>query len=604
MKRLFAFTIILGIVMSLIAAPASAAEPVNLAREGTATSSGATSGNGPENAVDGDKDTRWYSKKTATSKFLQVELAKNANITQIVIHENSVTTPDYFDNMEYSLDGAAWTPAEIVSYTTKDATLGGKPGRERVYELAPFIAKFVRVTTPETSTASSIGIYEFEVLGEYAAEIAVPTGLAFEGDVLKWDAVGGAEKYIITVKNSAGETAHTLETAENSYDFSGVLAIADTYSFTVKAVSANAVSADSEAISKEFGGGYVNLAQTANGGAIAANAPVYSSSPAANAIDGDRETAMMFKSGNSEFNMSVELAEVSEIDKIVTYAGNTTSPAPFHNLLYSADGKKWYKVDHKDSSGVEDSDSSTSYTYVYTYELKTPVVAKYLKYDFGSNVRVYEFEAYGKILPASSALADMCEFLNGDWDSSEPIASGRSYDAYDFSTVNLTNGSEISVAALTGATVDGDVLRINKKTEDAAQWSHAAVTVSNGGDVLTTQVARECRMVDESVPASLECADVAIKDGEVTVTMVNDDVEESGAVSVIVAFYDAEGTALASVSVSSEKDFAPFAAQDVRTLTLPAPAEAGSYTVKAFVLDSVQSLMPLRKNAAAVITVE
>ena len=86
--------------------------------------------------------------------------------------------------------------------------------------------------------------------------------------------------------------------------------------------------------------------------------------------------------------------------------------------------------------------------------------------------------------------------------------------------------------------------------------------------------------------------------------MVNDDTAASGAVSVIVAFYDAEGTALKSVSVSTEKDFAPFAAQDVRKLTLPAPAEAGSYTVKAIVLDSVQSLMPLRKNAAAVITVE
>ena len=94
-------------------------------------------------------------------------MAKNADITQIVIHENSVATPDYFDNMEYSLDGITWMPAEIVSYTPKSATLGGKAGRERVYTLTPFAARSVRVTTPETPTKSSIGIYEFEVWGEY-----------------------------------------------------------------------------------------------------------------------------------------------------------------------------------------------------------------------------------------------------------------------------------------------------------------------------------------------------------------------------------------------------------------------------------------------------
>ena len=79
-----------------------------------------------------------------------------------------------------------------------------------------------------------------------AAVIEAPENVTFNGSIISWNAVDGATSYRVTV--TFGETPQTYTAEETQYDIAAALTQEGAYTITVKAISADAESADSTAL--------------------------------------------------------------------------------------------------------------------------------------------------------------------------------------------------------------------------------------------------------------------------------------------------------------------------------------------------------------------
>jgi hypothetical protein len=144
--------------MRMVAPPAPHA-PVNLARQGVATSdSSCSAAEGPERVVDGSVSTGWCS--VGSDRWLMVDLGSVAFVSGFVVHHAgsgggvaALNTRDF--TIAVSVDGLSWsTPVSVVG-NTADVTTHTISGTARYVRL--------RVTTPASNDDLYARIAEFEI---------------------------------------------------------------------------------------------------------------------------------------------------------------------------------------------------------------------------------------------------------------------------------------------------------------------------------------------------------------------------------------------------------------------------------------------------------
>ncbi|WP_326952787.1 discoidin domain-containing protein [Amycolatopsis sp. NBC_01286] len=97
----------------------SAAPDTDLAKGGTATSSSVADGNPPENAVDGDPNTRWTSAYD-DNQWLQVDLGAATAFDRVVLTWETAYAATF--TVQVSADGQTWTDAVSVDNSPKPLT--------------------------------------------------------------------------------------------------------------------------------------------------------------------------------------------------------------------------------------------------------------------------------------------------------------------------------------------------------------------------------------------------------------------------------------------------------------------------------------------------
>ncbi|GAA4919733.1 beta-N-acetylglucosaminidase domain-containing protein [Streptomyces coeruleoprunus] len=123
----------------------------DLARTGTASSSGDETADFPAAAaLDGDPETRWSS-PAEDGAWWQVELAAPARIGQVVLHWQDAYASRY--RVQVSADGRTWRTAATVP--------NGKGRREAIRMDAPG-ARFIRVQGEERATRYGYSLYAVE----------------------------------------------------------------------------------------------------------------------------------------------------------------------------------------------------------------------------------------------------------------------------------------------------------------------------------------------------------------------------------------------------------------------------------------------------------
>lgn len=146
---------VLGI-LSAGALVQAAVELPNLALKQTATASDSEDGNPPENAIDGDKETRWCNRDESTGAWWQVDLkeAKDLGGCEIMWeHDGAV----YQCLVQGSVDGKTWKTLNDQRKSTQSSqvqklALKGEP------------ARYVRITVTGLDDGSWASFYEVKLI--------------------------------------------------------------------------------------------------------------------------------------------------------------------------------------------------------------------------------------------------------------------------------------------------------------------------------------------------------------------------------------------------------------------------------------------------------
>ncbi len=153
-RHLLALSVVAAILATVGIARAATDLP-NLALKKTATASASQDGNPPENAVDGNADTRWCNAGAATGAWLQIDLEKAQPLGGCEItweHDGAV----YKYVVEGSADGKTWTPLNDQRGTTA-AT------QQQKLALAGDPVRYVRITVTGLDDGSWASICELKL---------------------------------------------------------------------------------------------------------------------------------------------------------------------------------------------------------------------------------------------------------------------------------------------------------------------------------------------------------------------------------------------------------------------------------------------------------
>ncbi len=157
------------VATALFAGAAIAAEMPNLALKKPATASNSEQGNPPENAVDGDADTRWCNNDAATGAWWKVDLGKEQSLGGCEItweHDSTV----YKFVIEGSADGKSWTLLNDQRGSTEASQV-------QKFALAGDSVRYVRITVTgleENSWASicEVKLFDAATMKGLAADVA------------------------------------------------------------------------------------------------------------------------------------------------------------------------------------------------------------------------------------------------------------------------------------------------------------------------------------------------------------------------------------------------------------------------------------------------
>ena len=169
--------------LAFSAAPASAADSRDVAREGTATARSTYSLSGSFAAAhvnDGDAATRWGSRYTRTNpndtydtagEWVQIALAEPTYILKVVLDWEAAYSTDY--EIQVSQDGAEWTSLRRVTTPTGQA-VGGRLVQQSDVDTSDAWS-YVRILSHSVATKYGLSLYSFQVWDQ---PVSVPPGEA------------------------------------------------------------------------------------------------------------------------------------------------------------------------------------------------------------------------------------------------------------------------------------------------------------------------------------------------------------------------------------------------------------------------------------------
>lgn len=137
-------------------------EPVNLALHKPASASASQDGHAPEDAVDGDSETRWCAPDNGDNYWWQVDLRKPQAITGCKIVWEQEDRP-YQYTVTGSADGQAWKTL------AQENGASARP-QEDTHKFSADGVRYVRVTVTKAPSGSWASFFEVEVFGKELAE--------------------------------------------------------------------------------------------------------------------------------------------------------------------------------------------------------------------------------------------------------------------------------------------------------------------------------------------------------------------------------------------------------------------------------------------------
>lgn len=213
----------------------------------TASASSTESGGSPDNALDGNLDTRWSTGAQQTSgQWFEGDMATTNTFYEIILNAAS-SSSDYPRGYQVNVSG------DGINWGSPVATGAGTSALTAI-TFATQTARYIRVT--QTGSASGLwwSIHEFNVLGVTGTAPATPDGLAAApGDrqvVLSWNASANAAGYNVRRAASADGTYSIIATNLDALSFTDTgLADGTTCYFVVSAVNSAGESASSAPVS-------------------------------------------------------------------------------------------------------------------------------------------------------------------------------------------------------------------------------------------------------------------------------------------------------------------------------------------------------------------
>jgi len=136
--------------------------PVNLALSKPAIASASEAGHGPEQAVDGNDDTRWCASGGGDGYWWQVDLQKPEDITGCQIKWEKENGP-YQYKIQGSADGQTWR-------TFVEENKGGARPQPDAHKFAADNVRFVRITVTHAPSGVWASFWEVEVWGKTMVE--------------------------------------------------------------------------------------------------------------------------------------------------------------------------------------------------------------------------------------------------------------------------------------------------------------------------------------------------------------------------------------------------------------------------------------------------
>lgn len=167
--------------LAFSAAPASAADSRDVAREGTATARSTYSLSGSFAAAhvnDGDAATRWGSRYTRTNpndtydtagEWVQIALAEPTYILKVVLDWEAAYSTDY--EIQVSQDAVEWTSLRRVTTPTGQA-VGGRLVQQSDVDTSDAWS-YVRILSHSVATKYGLSLYSFQVWDQ---PVSVPPG--------------------------------------------------------------------------------------------------------------------------------------------------------------------------------------------------------------------------------------------------------------------------------------------------------------------------------------------------------------------------------------------------------------------------------------------
>ena len=456
----------------------------NLALYGAATSSGDENVNlSPQNAVDGNLNTRWSSASVDNAWF-QVDLGSSMLVSKIVLYWEAAYGKSYV--LQASNDLQTWSPL----YTQT----AGQGGVETV-SFTPLSARFLRMQGVVRATAYGYSLFEFQAFGANTPAIITPptAQTVSAGSTATFSVVASSNGPLtyqwlrngvaLAGANAASYTTPIVQSADSGSTF----AVKVTNAAGTSAPSAVTLTVTSSTPSTP------NLALHKT--ATDSSSQNEASLGAAFAFDGSLTSRWASVSGTTADPswLAVDLGASSTVNQVILRWENAYGKA--YQIQVSPDGSTWTTVFTQTAGqgGVE----NISFPAVSARYVRMQGTVRATAYGYS----LYEFEVYGpaSVAPSITTAPASQSAAPGSTATFNVVATGGGPLVYQW----LRNG-----VAIAGANAASYTTPVLSAADNGAQFT---VTVSNSDGTASVT----------STPATLTVASYTVYPGFLGVNLVN-----------------------------------------------------------------------------------
>ncbi len=253
-----------------------------------------------------------------------------------------------------------------------------------------------------------------------------------------------------------------------------------------------------------------------------------------------------------------------------------------------------------------------TYRTIFTFNTPTILSAFTIAHNDNANYRELIIDGIPQTEnnKAISALTDVLAIAAPE--SSAP-ESDKSYSIYDLSAYRRAE-YDLAFEAKSGAyqteAMEGtDTFRVNKRTDSAfIKNAFISMTISSGGEpLISTPISLPREVYEDNGSVYLKDDSLSVATSSkptAAITVINDTItaNKNADAVLIVAVYDS-GNSLVSLNSLPVIGAKQYAQENIFTVDVERPDDAGSYTAKAFVFDSLTGLKPLAVSKYGTFTV-